>query len=692
MQLEPSEARRWTPQAWPRSRDCRPGPFQVLVSADGFRPATLPVNVRRGANTATATLAVAISEQITVADQAADDRRDNGFTQTLTADEIDALSDDPDEMAEQLAQMAGPGAQVFVDGFRGGRLPPKDQIQQIRFNSNSFSAEYHEAGMVRVEVITRPGMGGWRGRGNFGFRDESLNARNAFSATKEPTQQERYGFSFQGPLAKGKTGISMSVDGNNAYDSRTIRAQAPTDVTVNGLARNTTVGVNANFRVDHSMGQGNQIRAEYQRRHTDRGDLGVGDFDLPERAYDTDMVNDTFRLRNTRVIGKKLFSELKFEFTSSNSETLPFSTAPTVRVNDAFTAGGAGQSGDRSSREIEIAQNFDFTVKRKHAMRAGVLFEAGWWNSTQQQNGNGTYVFTSNDAYNLSQPSTYTVRVGDPLVEYSQVKAGWFLQDDVRLAKTFSVSLGMRQEIQTQVNDWLNIAPRAAFTWNASRKTTVRGGYGIFYDWYDSSLYEQTLRVDGEHQVDVVVTNPSYPVGAGTGDRLPASIIRSSTLAQPIIQQASVGLERPLTSVGGTAAGLHDDARLQRAAIGERERAGRWRPAGSDGRQHHRDPGQRQPRQRSADRGGERAASAAAPLHERDVSAPELAQPRRLGDEPAVGQHESRRGLGAVGAGRAAPPVRDVQHAAVVRRARGFQHAGGLGHALQRHHWRGRQR
>ncbi len=184
-------------------------------------------------------------------------------------------------------------------------------------------------------------------------------------------------------------------------------------------------------------------------------------------------------------------------------------------------------------------------------MRAGVLFEAGWWNSTQQQNGNGTYVFTSNDAYNLGQAATYQVRVGDPLVEYSQVKAGWFLQDDVRLAKTLSVSLGVRQEIQTQVNDWFNIAPRAAFTWNANRKTTVRGGYGIFYDWYDSNLYEQTLRVDGERQVDVVVTNPSYPVGAGTGDRLPASIIRASSLSQPIIQQASLGLERPLTSWAG---------------------------------------------------------------------------------------------------------------------------------------------
>ena len=90
-------------------------------------------------------------------DQSAADRRDNGFTQTLSQEEIDSLPDDPDEMAEELARMAGPGAQIFVNGFRGGRLPPKDQIQQIRFHTNSFSAEYHEAGMIRVEVITKPG-------------------------------------------------------------------------------------------------------------------------------------------------------------------------------------------------------------------------------------------------------------------------------------------------------------------------------------------------------------------------------------------------------------------------------------------------------------------------------------------------------------------------------------------------------
>lgn len=525
-----------------------PGVWQVKVGADGFRDVVLSLTLGRGNHAASATLAVAMSEEVTVAEQAPDDRRDNGFTQTLSADEIDALSDDPDEMADQLAQMAGPGAQIFVDGFQGGSLPPKDQIQRIRFNSNSFSAEYHEAGMVRVEIITRPGMGGWRGRANFGFRDESLNARNTFSPTKEPTQQQRYNVSFQGPLAEGKTGISLSVGGNNAYDSRTILAQTPAAGTVAGLARNTTDGLNATFRLDHDLGQGAQIRAEYSRRSNTRGNLGVGDFDLAERAFDNDTVSDTFRVRNTRVIGKKLFSELKFEFTSSDATTTSLSSAPTVRVNDAFTSGGAGQSGVRSSREIEIAQNFDFTVRRRHSMRAGVLFEAGWWNSTQQQNANGTYVFTSLDAYNQGRPATYSIRVGDPLVEYSQVKAAWFLQDDFRLGRTLSVSLGVRHELQTQVGDWLNLAPRAAFTWNATRKTTVRGGYGLFHDWYDSNVYEQTIRVDGRHQIDLVVQDPGFPADGSIGTSLPPSLIRASALTLPIIQQASLGLERPLTA------------------------------------------------------------------------------------------------------------------------------------------------
>src|SRR5689334_21535146 len=246
--------------------DLAPGNYQVKATADSFRPITTSFNVRRGENRTTLRLALATIEQ-SVAVQAEDaaSRRDNGFTQTLTQEQIDALPDDPDEMADELMRMAGPGAQIFVNGFRGGRMPPKDQIQQIRFHTNSFSSEYHEAGMIRVEVITKPGMGGWSGMTNFGFRDESLNAKNHFADEKGAEQMRRYMVNFSGPIAKGRTGLTVSFDGNSSYDSRTINAISTTGA-VTGLAQTPTDAMNFSARVEHLVGGANQLQLEYQRR------------------------------------------------------------------------------------------------------------------------------------------------------------------------------------------------------------------------------------------------------------------------------------------------------------------------------------------------------------------------------------------------------------------------------------------
>jgi PPOX class probable F420-dependent enzyme len=137
-----------------------PGRYTVRASFPGFTPyENLAVDIAAGRiTTLPIVLSIApIKEEILIHYEPTFHRG------TVVVDsDFGALPDDPDEMAEELARMAGPGAQIFVDGFRGGRLPPKDQIQQIRFHTNSFSAEYHEAGMIRVEVITKPGMGGWR--------------------------------------------------------------------------------------------------------------------------------------------------------------------------------------------------------------------------------------------------------------------------------------------------------------------------------------------------------------------------------------------------------------------------------------------------------------------------------------------------------------------------------------------------
>ena len=520
------------------------GAYQVTVEAEGFQSFTGPINLRRGNNTAIATLMVSFREQVEVTEIGADLRRDNGFSTTLTKEDIDALSDDPDEMAEQLRQMAGPGAQIFIDGFRGGRLPPKDQIQQIRFNTNSFSAEYHEAGMVRIEVITKPGMGNWRGTMNFGFRDESMNATNKFATERSPEQQKRFMVNTQGPVVKGKTGLSIAADGNMSYDAQTIVARTPTGE-VYDQVRRPVDSVNASVRFEQLLGPTSQIRAEYSRRENTRSNLGVGDFELRDRAYAIDTVTDALRIRNTRTLGKSVFSELRVEATQSANTTTSVSNAPAIRVLDQFSTGGAGQMGTREGRQFTLAQNFDFSIN-KHMLRAGVLVDAGFWDSNQQTNANGTFIFSSMDDYLAGRPRTYTRRIGDPNVAYSQLEAGWFIQDDFRVSKNLNVSVGVRLEVQTNMDDRFNLAPRAAFTY-ALRKGNIRGGYGMFYDWLDANVYEQVVRVDGTHQIDEVIVNPSYPdVGLGGGTALAASRIQlGPQLSQPTIQQASIGWERP---------------------------------------------------------------------------------------------------------------------------------------------------
>ena len=390
-----------------------PGTYQITIAAEGFRGYTVSYNVRRGNNTASAMLPVALAEEIVVNEPSAETIREKGFTQTLTRDEIDSLSDDPDEMAEQLRQMAGPGAQIFVDGFRGGRIPPKDQIDQIRFHTNSFSAEYHEAGMVRVEIITKPGMGNWRGGFNFGFRDESLNARNAFATEVGPEQQKRFMFNSQGPLAKGKTSLAITADGNMSYDARTIVATTPSGE-INDQVRRPVDGVNVSARLEQVLGGGNTLRAEYARRNNKQQNLGVGDFDLQERAYSVESISDTLRARNTRVYGKKLFSETQGRVHARGDVTDLAVGQSSVRVLDAFTSGGAGVGGVREGRQFTGRRRTSTTTSRSTRCGSASRSNGGWWDSSQQSNANGTFTFSSLDDYDANRPRTYTRRVGDP--------------------------------------------------------------------------------------------------------------------------------------------------------------------------------------------------------------------------------------------------------------------------------------
>ena len=479
------------------------------------------------------------------------DPRGNAFSTVLSREQIDQLPDDPDQLEEALQQMAGPGASIRVNGFRRGGLPPKDQIREIRFRQNAYAADSHESSNFSVDITTQPGSRGWRSSVTFGYRDESLDARNAFAQTKEPAQTMRGQFSIDGPLWKKHTSMEINVDGYDAYDSRPIVATTP-EGPYRGSVEQPTQRGNVRVGVDHALSKTQTLRAEFETRRTDNEAQGLGDLDLPERAYSRSVGELRYGVQVKGTVGKRMFNELRAEVSWTDTDTVPDSLAAAVKVNGAFNAGGAQTQGGRKGREIELAQNLDY-ARGRHTMRAGYLFEFGSYTSDDIRNAGGTFTFDDLAAYENGTATTYTRRVGDPLVSYSQNQAAWFVQDDYRVRKDMTVSFGLRHEWQEHVDSFWNLSPRAGFVWSPFKngKTTFRGGAGIFYNWMDASVYEETLQVDGKRLQDVVVRSPGYPnvIDGGIEQILPRGRVQlADQITMPRITQASVGVERSLAA------------------------------------------------------------------------------------------------------------------------------------------------
>jgi hypothetical protein len=125
----------------------------------------------------------------------------------------------------------------------------------------------------------------------------------------------------------------------------------------------------------------------------------------------------------------------------------------------------------------------------------------------------------------------------------------------MRVARSLSLSFGLRHEVQTHIDDYLSFAPRFGATWSPRKNgaTTFRGGVGIFYDWYEAQLYEQTLRVDGTRQQDLVVQNPGFPDPFAGGDVvvLPSSRYQQAgNLTLPTVFRSNVGMEQVVGRYG----------------------------------------------------------------------------------------------------------------------------------------------
>src|SRR5438046_1671989 len=143
--------------------------------------------------------------------------------------DLEALSDDPDELQSDLQALAGPaagpnGGQMYIDGFSGGTLPPKASIREIRINQNPFSAQYDHLGYGRIEIFTKPGTDKFHGQLMFRENTSALNARNPFGGTHQPDYQiHQFEGNIGGPIGK-KASFFFNAERRNIDESSIVNA------------------------------------------------------------------------------------------------------------------------------------------------------------------------------------------------------------------------------------------------------------------------------------------------------------------------------------------------------------------------------------------------------------------------------------------------------------------------------------
>ncbi|MBI4454841.1 MAG: carboxypeptidase regulatory-like domain-containing protein [Acidobacteria bacterium] len=553
------------------------GTYTVRVTAPGFsvyeslariaeaRTVALDLNIQ---------LSVAVQKQeVTVTSEAPSlslSQEDNSGALILRGADLDALPDDPDDLADALQALAGPsagpnGGQFYIDGFENSTLPPKSSIREIRINQNPFSSEFDRLGFGRIEILTKPGTDKLRGQASVNFNDESLNSRNPFAPNRAPFQSRQVGGNLSGPILTKKLSFFLDFERREIDENAVISARildndlniVPLSEVVITPQRRTRFSP----RLDFQINDNHTLVTRYHFLQIGQENEGVGNFSLRSRAYDTSVQEHEINITETAILSPRLINETRFGYERRENDQNGDNALPGLRVLEAFTGGGpqVGLSSNATARWD--LQNSTSWNPGRHSVKVGGRLRAIRVSNVSRSNFGGTFTFGGGLAPQLDvnhqavtddggQPvlvpitsleryrrtllfqalgktseeirafgggaTQFSMAGGDPEADVTRVDFGGFIQDDWRLRNDFLLSLGLRYEVQNNISDKLDFGPRIAFAWSPGAgprsrpKTVVRGGFGIFYDRFGENFTLEAERFNGVRQQQFIVSNPDF--------------------------------------------------------------------------------------------------------------------------------------------------------------------------------------
>ena len=526
----------------------------------------------------------------------------------ISGKELEALPDDPDELLSDLQALAGPsagpnGGQMYIDGFTAGQLPPKSSIREIRINQNPFSSEYDKLGYGRIEIFTKPGTDKYHGQIYVIGNDSAFNSPNPFAGHEPGYDTVQYNGNIGGPLGK-KASFFFNLEHRNINELAAVNAVVlDPSLDETSLAEsipNPRQRTNLSQRFDWAISKNNTLTARYQYFRDTETNNGAGTLSLPSQSYYSKEIEHTVQISDTQVIGSKIVNETRFQYHRDDNIQNPTDPNPAVNVIGNFTGGGSGQ-GTLNDRENNYEfQNYTSLIHGNHILKFGARLRATQDTNFSTSGFNSTFTFSSLNSPNdvlsncanlggnpacpfsllsaeqafssggtpYATQLTYTTGLPTASVTYYDVEP--YVQDDWRLRPNVTLSAGLRFEAQNAIHDHGDWAPRLGFAWGVGGRSTppkvvIRGGYGIFYDRFQSPQILQAERLNGITQQQFIVNNPTCFPGVDvaltsfsncgpTTSSASAIYQISPRLHAPYTLQGAVSVERQVTKAATVSA------------------------------------------------------------------------------------------------------------------------------------------